>query len=214
MIEGSSAILKEKGYHLRFMLQAYASMYFNEYVLQRWEKGLHLLEGDIMVNRYYAEGAKVGVYRDGEIIIFDYHHMKKEHLDTAMWEPSLFHSLGRRSYKKEKWIPTGPLLGRNLLIAPKGSKANVREHQLFTLAQCNEQTLNICKMYQLRGVRRPLWVQIDDLEWKFEGDDIVLHFSLPTGSYATVLIAFILTGLDTLTLKDNKLEIPRISRTF
>jgi hypothetical protein len=31
-------------YHLRFLLQAYPSMYFNEYVLNRWEKGLFLLQ--------------------------------------------------------------------------------------------------------------------------------------------------------------------------
>jgi tRNA(Glu) U13 pseudouridine synthase TruD len=87
-------------------------------------------------------------------------------------------------------------------------------NQLFDLAQWNEHTKKVCKNYQLRGIRRPLWVQVNDLEWKFEGDDILLHFSLPTGSYATVLLAFILAGLDTLTLKDNKLEIPRIQRTF
>ncbi|MDR2415796.1 MAG: tRNA pseudouridine(13) synthase TruD [Candidatus Peribacteria bacterium] len=53
-------------------------------------------------------------------------------------------------------------------------------------------------------------MNVNDLEEKFEGDDIILHFSLPTGSYATVLLAFVLAGLDMLTLKDNKLEIPRI----
>lgn len=54
-------------YHLRFMLQAYASGYFNEYVMRRWEKGLHLLGGDIMVDRYYASGARVGVYENGGV---------------------------------------------------------------------------------------------------------------------------------------------------
>lgn len=88
----------------------------------------------------------------------------------------------------------------------------MREHQLFALAQCSEQTLNICKNYQLRGIRRPLWVKMNDLKGSFEGDDLVLHFSLPTGSYATVLLAFVLAGLDTLTLKENKLEIPRIQK--
>jgi tRNA(Glu) U13 pseudouridine synthase TruD len=53
-------------------------------------------------------------------------------------------------------------------------------------------------------------VVLTDLEWAFEGEDVLLHFSLPTGSYATVLLAFILAGVDKLTLKDNRLEIPRI----
>jgi tRNA(Glu) U13 pseudouridine synthase TruD len=62
----------EVAYRLRFMLQAYASMYFNEYVMRRWEKGLHWLSGDIVVDRYYAEGAKVGVYQHQEVRLFDY----------------------------------------------------------------------------------------------------------------------------------------------
>ena len=54
------------------MLQAYASMYFNEYAMMRWEKGLHLLEGDIVVDRYYAKGAKSGIYAHQEVQLFDY----------------------------------------------------------------------------------------------------------------------------------------------
>ena len=53
---------------------------------------------------------------------------------------------------------------------------------------------------------------VDDLELQFEGDDVVLKFSLPTGSYATVLLAFVLEGVDRLSLKDNRLEIPRIEK--
>ncbi|MDR2415795.1 MAG: hypothetical protein LBD75_04225 [Candidatus Peribacteria bacterium] len=99
-------MLKGKEYHLRFMLQAYASMFFNEYVLQRWEKGLHLLGGDIMVDRYYAEGANVGVYTAGKVEIFNYHQMKKAHMDIAMREPPLSHHPEEILYKKEVWIPT------------------------------------------------------------------------------------------------------------
>ncbi|MDR2190576.1 MAG: tRNA pseudouridine(13) synthase TruD [Candidatus Peribacteria bacterium] len=86
----------------------------------------------------------------------------------------------------------------------------MREEQLFALAAYDEQLWEAGKRYHLRGVRRPLWVQVDDLQWKWEGDDVCLQFSLPTGSYATVLLAFILAEVDPLTLKDNKLEIPRI----
>jgi tRNA(Glu) U13 pseudouridine synthase TruD len=86
----------------------------------------------------------------------------------------------------------------------------VRESQLFTLAGFDEHVINKCKMYQLWGVRRPLWVFVDTIDWHFEGRDILFRFSLPTGSYATVLLAFLLQGGDALTLKDNKLLIPRI----
>jgi tRNA(Glu) U13 pseudouridine synthase TruD len=146
-------------------------MYFNEYVMMRWEKGLQNLQGDILIDRYYAEGAKLGT-----------------------------------------GIPTGPLLGWDLLLPEKGTKARIREDQLIEFAEFDEQVAKKCQEYHLRGIRRPLWVFVSDLEWSFEGDDVVLHFSLPTGSYATVLLAFVLEGVDRLTLKDNRLEIPRIEK--
>ncbi|MDR0369405.1 MAG: tRNA pseudouridine(13) synthase TruD [Candidatus Peribacteria bacterium] len=85
---------------------------------------------------------------------------------------------------------------------------------LLAFAEFDEQAQEVCKLYQLWGIRRPLWVYVDDLEWRFEGDDLLLEFSLPTGSYATVVLAFVLQDVDRLTLKDNRLEIPRIEKSL
>jgi tRNA(Glu) U13 pseudouridine synthase TruD len=104
------------------------------------------------------------------------------------------------------------MLGWNLLLAPEGSKARVRDDLLLKLAEFDEQALEVCKFYQLRGIRRPLWVYVKDLEWRFDGEDVLLEFSLPTGSYATVLLAFVLQGVDVSTLRDKRLEIPRIEQ--
>jgi tRNA(Glu) U13 pseudouridine synthase TruD len=46
-------------YHLRFMLQAFASMYFNEYVMTRRKKSQFLLDGDLVVNSYSAINSQV-----------------------------------------------------------------------------------------------------------------------------------------------------------
>ena len=83
---------------------------------------------------------------------------------------------------------------------------------MLTFAEFNEISQKVCQKYQLWGVRRPLWVYIEDLEYQFDREDLVLNFSLPTGSYATVLLAFILQNVDRLSLKDNRLEIPRIEK--
>lgn len=102
------------------------------------------------------------------------------------------------------------MLGNNLLLAPQGSKARVRDDLLLELAEFNEQAIEVCKLYQLRGVRRALRVKVGDFAYSFEGNDLLLNFSLPTGSYATVLLAFVLEGIDGKTLRENRLEIPRI----
>jgi tRNA(Glu) U13 pseudouridine synthase TruD len=53
---------------------------------------------------------------------------------------------------------------------------------------------------------------LQDLQRKREKDDLLLEFSLPTGSYATVFLSFILEGVDRATLKDNRLEIPLLPK--
>jgi tRNA(Glu) U13 pseudouridine synthase TruD len=94
-------------YQLRFMLQAYASMYFNEYVMERWEKGLHLLNGDIMLDRYYAAGAKVGVYQNQEIQLFDYLKLKEGNEGKAFLNvPSLGQGKPCPYDKKTLWVST------------------------------------------------------------------------------------------------------------
>ena len=41
---------------------------------------------------------------------------------------------------------------------------------------------------RLRGSRRPLRVPVGDFTWSIEEGDLWLRFSLPAGSYATVLV--------------------------
>jgi tRNA pseudouridine13 synthase len=111
-LKARGEVLKETGdYHLRFMLQAYASGYFNEYVMSRWEKGLHFLEGDIVTDRYYANGARVGVYQQGAVRCFDYEQMKKKYKEKGVWEltdDGLFpcSSFDSQGLSGTKWIPT------------------------------------------------------------------------------------------------------------
>ncbi|MDD2537417.1 MAG: tRNA pseudouridine(13) synthase TruD [Candidatus Absconditabacteria bacterium] len=195
-------------YHLKFMLQAYASMYFNEYVMYRREKSQLLLGGDILVDRFHPVEVKTAVYENQEVHLFDYLRCKRDFGNQSFFEPHHFN--GSESYDPKKRFPTGPMLGNNLLLAPQGSKARVRDDLLLELAEFNEQAIEVCKLYQLRGVRRALRVKVGDFAYSFEGNDLLLNFSLPTGSYATVLLAFVLEGIDGKTLRENRLEIPRI----
>jgi hypothetical protein len=74
-------------------------MYFNEYVMNRREKGQFILGGDIVVDRYFAKGARVGVYENGGVSEFDYVRLKEENEGVAVFSFSglphrsvLFHS--------------------------------------------------------------------------------------------------------------------------
>jgi len=196
-------------YHLRFLLQAYPSMYFNEYVLNRRERGLFLLQWDILVDRFNSNWVKTIVYDSQKIYPFDYQKLKKEKSDLSFFEPNI--SDGWGDFDSNKRFSTWPMLWWNLLLPSTWTKARVRDNQLLELAEFDEWMQQVCKIYNLRWVRRVLFIKVPDLEFEWDNDDIKLQFFLPTGSYATTLVSFILQWIDHLTLKDNSLLIPRIS---
>ena len=245
-------------YHLRFLLQAYASMYFNEYVLNRWEKWLFLLQWDILVDRFNSNWVKTAVYDCQNVYLFDYQKLKKEKSDlnffelnnnVPLWErgygkaegifndnvkkilspsDSSFQKGAQKStqdssarasewqfnvvqYDSDKRFSTGPMIWWNLLLPWEWTKARVRDDQLLELAEFNDSIQQVCKIYNLRWIRRVLFIKVPDLKFEWESDDIILEFSLPTWSYATTLVYFILQWIDYLTLKDNSILIPRIS---
>ena len=196
-------------YHLRFLLQAYPSMYFNEYVLNRWEKWLFLLQWDILVDRFNSNWVKTTVYDSQKIYKFDYQKLKKEKSELNFFEPDI--SDKWNDFNSDKRFPTGPMLWWNLLLPSEWSKARVRDNQLLELAEFDEWMQQVCKIYNLWWVRRVLFIKVPNLKFEWDNDDIKLQFFLPTWSYATTLVSFILQWIDHLTLKDNSLLIPRIS---
>ena len=221
-------------YHLRFLLQAYPSMYFNEYVLNRWEKWLFLLQWDILVDRFNSNWVKTAVYDSQKIYPFDYQKLKKEKTDSNFFEPQIssFWAIAKNpgnvmqmdssakasewqfdveQYDVDKRFSTWPMLWWNLLLPSEWTKARVRDNQLLQLAEFDEWMQQVCKIYNLWWVRRVLFIKVPDLKFEWDNDDIKLQFFLPTGSYATTLVSFILQWIDHLTLKDNSLLIPRIS---
>lgn len=196
-------------YHLRFLLQAYPSMYFNEYVLSRWEKGLFLLQWDILVDRFNSNWVKTSVYDSQNVYLFDYQKLKKEKSDLNFFEPDIEWNFVEQY--SDKRFSTWPMLWWNLLIPWQWTKARVRDDQLLSLAGFNESIQQVCKIYNLWWIRRVLFIKVPNLKFEWKSDDIILEFSLPTGSYATTLMSFILQWIDNLTLKDNSLLIPRIT---
>ncbi len=195
-------------YHLRFLLQAYPSMYFNEYVLNRWEKWLFLLQWDILVDRFNSNWVRTAVYDSQKIYPFDYQKLKKEKSDLNFFEPNISDEC--RDFDSNKRFPTWPMLWWNLLLPSEWTKARVRDNQLLELAEFDEWMQQVCKIYNLRWVRRVLFIKVPDLKFEWNNDDIKLEFFLPTWSYATTLVSFILQWIDYLTLKDKSLLIPRI----
>jgi tRNA pseudouridine13 synthase len=82
-------------------------------------------------------------------------------------------------------VPAGPMFGRKMFAA--GGEAALREEAVLRDAGLTAQAFHgFGKL--LSGTRRHNLVYVDDLQGEVEPDGVRLSFTLPAGSYATVLL--------------------------
>jgi tRNA pseudouridine13 synthase len=91
--------------------------------------------------------------------------------------------------------PTGPIFGSRML-EPRAAPQE-RERAVYqSLGLPSRETLRLPRGIRLRGARRPLRVRPGAASSEFLGDGVVrLSFTLPPGSYATVLVEELLARL-------------------
>lgn len=193
-------------FEIRFKLQAYASMFFNDYTLSRRLTKKKLVQGDIVVDRYHAAGIKLGVYEKDQIKCFEYETEKNMHKADAYFFPESYTKT--IPYVAKTRIPTGPMVGTNLLLPPKDSPAYKLDRKLLQIIDFFKQGIHMAEKYNLFWIRRPLRVIPENLTYKRDHHDIILSFNLPTGSYATVMLWFLFDTIDYATCLENKRTIP------
>lgn len=83
--------------------------------------------------------------------------------------------------------PTAPLYGHKVLLA--SGQAGLLEEALLEKENLRLADFKLGEGLDLAGERRPLRVPLGDAQALGEGDDLLLTFSLPPGSYATCVLA-------------------------
>lgn len=177
--------VKEKK-EIWFKIQSYASKIFNDYLLARAKKWLDITDGDILEiedkKNYKKKQYWVYDAKSGKVKLFD--DNKKE--DIFFRFPQNFTK--EISFNPEVMKLTWPIVWYNLLLAPKETLAWKREKSFLDLNKISEKSLKLCMNYKIFGLRRPLWVFPENVHESFDHDDILLNFTLPSGSYASIMI--------------------------
>lgn len=88
--------------------------------------------------------------------------------------------------------PTGPIFGWKVRPTPAGAVAE-REARLLAAEGLTQEMLRAGKG-ETMGARRAYAVPVSELELARDGADLVVAFSLPPGSYATVLLDELMKG--------------------
>ncbi len=194
-------------YDHKFKFQSLSSIYFNTYLSKRFEKYWNnLLDGDILVDRYNWFKVNVFSYLNNNLFKFDYWKCKKMYEWTNFFYPDL---LKKDSFDEKKLIPTWPIVWYNILLPKKNTESYLFEKKYLDSIEFFDKLVNFFNRFSLYWIRRPLIVYINDLHYEFdEKNNLLLEFSLPTWSYATVLLGQIFDDIDYSTCIQNNLTYP------
>jgi tRNA(Glu) U13 pseudouridine synthase TruD len=186
-------------------------MYFNEYTIKRRQKWQIFLWWDIMVNSNNYE-TKVWIYNEWKVWLFNYEKCKQEFEWKDLIQPYYISWETIDITKDNQWRqPTWPMLGFNLLTPPLDTKSRIKDNELLQETDFENLWIKTAKKYNIYWFRRPLWTKPKNLKYeRNEKNDLILSFSLPTGSYATIFLWIVLDWIDDKTIVENWLEIPLI----
>jgi tRNA pseudouridine13 synthase len=142
----------------KLALSAAQSSLFNHYLARRWADG-HLHR--VLAGDVMAKWPYGGMFRAEDVA--------KEQLRLDAREI----------------IPAGPMFGRKMFAAA----ATAAEHEQMTLTAANISPEAFHRFGKLLpGTRRYNLVYLEKLEGNLVGESVVLSFTLPSGSYASVLL--------------------------
>jgi tRNA pseudouridine13 synthase len=146
----------------RLVISAYQAELFNRFLDERIDEGLlhRVVEGDVM-----QRTATGGLFT-----------CAPEDLASA-----------QARLEARQLAPTGPIFGHKMMRPAPGSPAAAREQRILDAEQLDAE--HFAALGRLaEGTRRPLLVRIEQPSLAAEEDRLILSFTLPSGSYATVLL--------------------------
>ncbi len=151
--------------HRRFLATAFQSAIFNDVLLRRPGRVNEVLVGDVAV-----------IHARGGLFVVDDAGVEAERL---------------RAFEIS---PTGPLVGPKMR-RPQGEAARI-ENEAFAAAGLELETgLEAARRLRLFGSRRALRAEVTEATFAGEAPDLELCFTLPAGSFATVLIDQVFAGV-------------------
>ena len=140
---------------------------------------------------------------------FDYWTLKRVNQGVAILEPGVITQSS--DFDQDSRFPTGAVLGTEQLTCSQGTSARYYDERQRKVSRFDTFGNTISQTYHLYGFRRPLRAYPHSLSRKWEAKDLLLDFSLPTGSYASVFLATLLEMIDPKGCLSNGLLIPLIS---
>jgi len=138
--------------------------------------------------RDILEGKKSKINKNGEIIF------KLQSYSSKMFNEYLI-SRVKKWLKTIDWdilnnqkTPTWPVFWYDLKLCADGTEAGQKERSFLAARKLNNKNIRVFEKYKIYWIRRALWVFPEAVNMKFQWDDLLVRFTLPSGTYASILI--------------------------
>lgn len=165
-----------------FKLQAYASKVFNEFVAQRAKNNLDLMDEDILSRTQWAQ-IHYGIYSvsDDKVSLVDI----RSNSEAFFFVP---HKTWKKvAYNPHTMIVTGPVPWHNMARPSTSSPAGKRELEFMMKQKLEKGNMNVFSSQRVYGLRRPIWVYPTKSKVWYKADNLLIDFTLPSGSYASIV---------------------------
>jgi tRNA(Glu) U13 pseudouridine synthase TruD len=96
---------------------------------------------------------------------------------------------------REEMAATGPVPWFDTIIPLKGTESGESEFAFLQEQWLNDHHMQIFREMKIYGLRRALWVTPSDVWVRYQDDDLLIDFTLPSGSYASVPIRVLMRDL-------------------
>jgi tRNA(Glu) U13 pseudouridine synthase TruD len=164
-----------------FKLQAFASKIFNDAAKKRIKKKLQLMDGDILtrtekwvqVYGSYDQTKQMVIYIDVKGGDDQFFTVPKG------WDKMI-------APDPERMMLTWPVPWFNSPLADR--KAWQREKWFLQSHHLDAKSMTKFKQYRVYGLRRPIWVYPLKTNVRYQKDDLLIDFTLPAGSYASIIV--------------------------
>ncbi len=163
----------------KFKLQAYASRLFNQYLKERLPLGFtEPLDGELLMTK---EGPAIYQKENKQAILQE----KVEKGSAFFYVPK--QTSIKIPFLKDMQI-LAPVRWFNLALSDPQTEAGKFQREFMATHKINEKTFAPYKEGKIFWILRTLWIYPSAYKVRFQEDDLLMEFTLWSGSYASILI--------------------------
>lgn len=174
-----------------FKLQAYSSKLFNEYVERRVENNALLVDGDVLSWKHKGK-VVYGFYDEANKKVHECFIQQNTKGAKVTGRQTFFFTPEKTgnsvAFDETAMSVTAPVPWFNTPLCDPLTEAGKRETEFLKKVWATPEVMKVYEHDKVFGLRRALWVKPAKTNVRYQYDDLLIDFTLPAWSYASIVV--------------------------